>query len=49
MIMFLLYIDPGSGSYMAQAVIAGILGILYYFKLIKHFFIALFRKITGKK
>ena len=46
--MYLLYIDPGSGSYIAQVVIAGILGILYYFKAVKHFFVSLIRKIMGK-
>lgn len=28
----LLYIDPGSGSYLVQAVIAAILGSLFFFK-----------------
>jgi len=28
----LLYIDPGSGSYLVQVIIAGILGALFYFK-----------------
>ena len=28
----LLYIDPGSGSYLVQMIIAGILGGLFYFK-----------------
>jgi hypothetical protein len=27
-----LYIDPGSGSYLVQAIIAGVLGVLFYFK-----------------
>lgn len=27
-----LYLDPGSGSYLVQAIIAGILGVLFYFK-----------------
>jgi hypothetical protein len=27
-----LYIDPGSGSYLIQAIIAGVLGFLFYFK-----------------
>ena len=27
-----LYIDPGSGSYLVQMIIAGILGALFYFK-----------------
>jgi len=29
---FFLYIDPGSGSYLVQAIIAAILGGLFYFK-----------------
>ena len=28
----LLYIDPGSGSYLVQVIIAGVLGFLFYFK-----------------
>lgn len=28
----LLYIDPGSGSYLVQVIIAAILGVLFYFK-----------------
>jgi hypothetical protein len=30
----LLYIDPGSGSYLIQLIIAGVLGALFYFKTI---------------
>ncbi len=29
---FLLYIDPGSGSYLIQVIIAAILGGVFYFK-----------------
>jgi hypothetical protein len=29
---FFLYIDPGSGSYLVQAIIAAVLGALFYFK-----------------
>jgi hypothetical protein len=29
---FFLYIDPGSGSYFVQAIIAAVLGGLFYFK-----------------
>jgi hypothetical protein len=29
---FLLYIDPGSGSYLIQAIIAAVLGAVFYFK-----------------
>lgn len=28
----LLYIDPGSGSYLVQVIIAAVLGVLFYFK-----------------
>lgn len=31
---YLLYIDPGSGSYLIQAIIAAVLGALFYFKTI---------------
>ena len=27
-----LYVDPGSGSYLVQMIIAGVLGALFYFK-----------------
>ena len=30
----LLYIDPGSGSYLVQVIIAAILGVTFYFKTI---------------
>ncbi len=29
---FLLYIDPGSGSYLVQVIIAALLGVAFYFK-----------------
>jgi len=29
---FFLYVDPGSGSYIVQMIIAGVLGFLFYFK-----------------
>lgn len=28
----LLYVDPGSGSYLVQMIIAAILGVIFYFK-----------------
>jgi hypothetical protein len=41
--MQLLYIDPGSGSYLVQVIIAAVLGVLFYFKSgwnwIKSFFV----------
>ena len=29
---YLIYVDPGSGSYLVQIIIAGVLGALFYFK-----------------
>jgi hypothetical protein len=29
---FFLYVDPGSGSFLVQAIIAGVLGALFFFK-----------------
>jgi len=41
--MQLIYIDPGSGSYLAQVIIAAVLGVVFYFKSawiwIKSFFV----------
>lgn len=41
--MEFLYIDPGSGSYLVQVIIAAVLGVLFYFKnawaWIKSFFV----------
>lgn len=46
---FLLYIDPGSGSYLVQAIIAAVLGVAFFFKnivfAVKHFF----HRIFGRK
>jgi len=43
----LIYIDPGSGSYLIQAIIAGILGIAFFFKnivlFVKDFFYRIFK------
>jgi len=45
----LLYIDPGSGSYLIQMIIAGVLGVAFFFKnivfAVKHFF----HRIFGRK
>jgi hypothetical protein len=44
----LLYIDPGSGSYLVQMIIAGVLAGLFYFKnlwiRVKSFFGKIFSK-----
>jgi ATP-dependent Zn protease len=38
----LLYIDPGSGSYLIQAIVAGALGVVFFFKNIKNHIKAFF-------
>ena len=38
MIHELLYIDPGSGSYLIQVIVAGALGVAFFFKNIGRFF-----------
>jgi hypothetical protein len=51
MYIYLLYIDPGSGSYLVQAIIAAVLGVAFFFKniliFIKHWWYKLFRKKTN--
>ena len=37
MFHYLLYIDPGSGSYLVQALIAAALGVAFFFKNIGRF------------
>ncbi|HEV8505429.1 MAG TPA: hypothetical protein VGQ53_08520 [Chitinophagaceae bacterium] len=38
MTLHLLYIDPGTGSYLVQVIVAGALGIAFFFKNIGRFF-----------
>jgi hypothetical protein len=38
MLSYLLYIDPGSGSYLVQALVAAALGVSFFFKNIRRFF-----------
>lgn len=49
MLSILLYIDPGSGSYLVQAIIAGILGVAFFFKNIVLAVKLFFQRIFGKK
>lgn len=44
MASILLYLDPGSGSYLVQVIIAGVLGVLFYFKNMWRRIRAFFRK-----
>lgn len=43
---YLLYIDPGSGSYILQVIIAAVLGISFFFK---NFWLSVKAFFTGKK
>jgi ATP-dependent Zn protease len=40
----MLYIDPGSGSYLIQVIVAGILGAAFYFKSGWNYVKSIFRK-----
>jgi hypothetical protein len=45
---FLIYIDPGSGSYLVQVIVAAVLGVAFFFKniaaYVKHWFYRIFKK-----
>ena len=43
---FFLYIDPGSGSYILQMIIAAVLGVSFFFK---NFWFSIKAFFTGKK
>ena len=43
---FLLYIDPGSGTYILQMIIAAVLGVSFFFK---NFWLTIKSFFTGKK
>ncbi|MBL7731275.1 MAG: hypothetical protein JNM88_08865 [Chitinophagaceae bacterium] len=45
---YLLYIDPGSGSYLVQVIAAAVLGIAFFFRNIKNHIKAFFNR-TSKK
>jgi hypothetical protein len=38
------YLDPGSGSYVYQMLIAGLAGVFFYFKTIKRKLLSLFHR-----
>lgn len=44
MIAILLYLDPGSGSFLLQAVIGGVLAVGVFFKSIRYRLMAMFGK-----
>lgn len=45
----LLYIDPGSGSYLVQVIIAAVLGIGFFFKNIWAYIKSIFYRPSKKK
>jgi hypothetical protein len=44
----LLYIDPGSGSYLVQVLAAAALGIAFFFRNIKNYIRSLFTRSSKK-
>ncbi len=47
--LFLLYIDPGSGSYLVQVIAAAALGIVFFFKNIKLYIRSFFTRTPKKQ
>ena len=45
----LIYIDPGSGSYLVQVIIAAVLGIVFFFKNIGIYIKAFFNRFFQRK
>jgi ATP-dependent Zn protease len=48
MVHSILYIDPGSGSYLVQMIVAGIVGIGFFFKNIKNYLQSFFTRSSKK-
>jgi hypothetical protein len=46
---FLLYIDPGSGSYLVQVIIAAVLGVAFFFKNIVLYIKTFFARFSRRK
>jgi hypothetical protein len=44
----ILYIDPGSGSYLVQVLIAAVLGIVFFFKNIRLYIKSFFTRSSKK-
>ena len=49
MLNHLLYIDPGSGSYLVQVIVAAVLGVTMFFRNIKLYIRSLFFRGRKKK
>lgn len=48
MLQYLLYIDPGSGSYLVQVIAAAVLGVAFFFRNIRMYIKSFFTR-TPKK
>jgi hypothetical protein len=46
--MLLAYIDPGLGSLLWQAIVAGVIGFLFYLRKTRQWIVDLVRKIFGR-
>jgi hypothetical protein len=44
-----LYVDPGSGSYLVQVIVAAVLGVIYFFKNIKLYIRSFFTRSSKKE
>jgi hypothetical protein len=44
----LIYIDPGSGSYLVQVIIGALLGVVMFFKNIKMYLLSFFKRSPKK-
>lgn len=48
MIQGFLYIDPGSGSYLVQLIIAAVMGVVFFFRNIKAYIKSFFTRSPKK-
>lgn len=48
MVSHFLYIDPGSGSYLVQVIVAAVLGVAMFFKNIKLYIKSFFHRTPRK-
>ena len=45
----LLYIDPGSGSYLVQVIVAAVLGVAFFFRNLRMMVTAFFSRLFGRR
>lgn len=49
MMQQLIYVDPGSGSYLIQAIVAGVTGAIFFFKNLRMYVRDKLGRLFGKK